>query len=123
MARPERAGASLDLFVRHRFQLVGQVVVGAVGGGHAMGKRRGTGQSPCSSAMEPLAGDGGEVLVEGLAVERVSKLGRTAGLAGVPDDETGRQERLERRRRPVHSRHTSDNRQSGRLVQHRHRCR
>ena len=68
--------------IGRRFQLVGEGVVGPVGGRHPVGQHALGRQHPGGRAVQVPATDGGEILVHGLAVERVGELDRNAGLAG-----------------------------------------
>ena len=95
VGRGQREVAAGDLVSSPGLQLLGQLVVGSVGGGDAMSPRHAPPSHAGGGEVQLAATAGGQVVVDGVAEQTVAELDRRAGVAGCPSGQPTGEQRLE----------------------------
>ena len=121
--RRQSCAATVDLVVGPVRELVGQLVVGGIGGGHPVRPPGDTTEVYGRRAMQRLTPRRRQVVVNREPVERVREVDRGVVLPRQPAYEAGLEQALQRNRRLRQAGDPCDQRQRAALAQHRQRRR
>ena len=118
VGRSQRHRASLQLPEGSRLEVVGQAVIDLVGGRYPVRERGACVEDLRGGAVQGLAAGGRQVLIHRGAVQRMRELDRRLHLTGLPGDESGREQALQRWSRLAEARDAADFTERAALVDH-----